>query len=94
MQALEPGLKDEAVVGDQLDICFGDAMGDPDRVPVDCGRAARGPIGAPAKVGMARIGEGACGRGAKAARDGQRRDRDPHFGAQLVHRQPPRQGVG
>ena len=94
MQALEPGLKDEAVVGDQLDICFGDAMGDPDRVPVDCGRAARGPICAPAKVGMARIGEGACGRGAKAARDGQRQDRDPHFGAQLVHRQPPRQGVG
>ena len=93
MQALESGLKDEGV-GRQLDPGFGDAVGHAQRVPVGAVISAGFAVKPPAEGRVARVGQGALGRGAGAAPHLQPGFRDIDLGAEAVHRQPLRQSRG
>ena len=93
MQALEPGLKDEGLVRDQLDQGFGDAMRDPDRVPI-AAIVALPAVKPPTQRRVARIGDPCIGHVAGAACDGQIGCGNFDLRAQPIHRQPPQQVIG
>ncbi|MPL75552.1 hypothetical protein SDC9_21376 [bioreactor metagenome] len=93
MQPLEARLEDIGL-GCQLDPGLGDQMRDPDRVPVTAVIPRRLAVKPPAKRRIARVGDGPLGGGAGAAIDPERRGRDRHVGAQLVHRKPLHRRLG
>ena len=94
VQPLKPRFQQVAVIRDQLDPCFGNAMRHPDGIPVDQRRAARNAVAAPAKRRVAWVGKGSGRSGAKPARDRKVSGRDLHIGAQAVHHQAPLRAVG